>query len=219
MNTEKWVLIGVVKSKKDLNLILKNRIYRIPVKWAPKRWAQYIAFYQSSGTKINKGLFKIKPAGFDGVIRWWAKIKGKTKLLRKQILKDEPAHPRAKEAYWLINLGLVKCLPSPITNKRRMRVTFGFITLEKLKTCREVKELFDVPALEERVEDMLKELGLPYQKELTIRVHAKKRYRLDFALNDKKIALAVECDGQKAHTRTLQKLKDAQKDFDLRQLG
>ncbi|MBI4064616.1 MAG: DUF559 domain-containing protein [Elusimicrobia bacterium] len=215
----KNVLIGVVKTRRDLEMILRERAYRMPVEAAPKRAPRYIAFYQPSSVKEKGGLIKVHPAGFDGTIRYWAPIKEKTKLPRVAIVPDEPDHPKAQESYWLIKLGPIRKLPRPIANKRRMRVVFGFTTLQKLKNSREVKDLFDVPPLEEITEELLKDMRLPYRRQFIVRLSAKKRYRLDFALIRKRIAVAVECDGKKSHGRPEQKIKDAQKDADLRNMG
>ncbi|MBI4667988.1 MAG: DUF559 domain-containing protein [Elusimicrobia bacterium] len=146
-----------------------------------------------------------------------------------KIIADEPGHPRARQDYRLIELKNVKKLKRPIANKRRMRVTFGFTSLDKLKSAREVKELFDVPPLEETMEQILKDIGITYRREYIVKAASKKHYRLDFALipRDKHPAafsrqvkpVGIECDGNKAHNRPEQKLKDRQKDSDLQALG
>ncbi|MBI2069987.1 MAG: DUF559 domain-containing protein [Elusimicrobia bacterium] len=213
------VLICVVKSPKDLNMILRSRLYRIPQSHAPKRKLRYVAFYQPVSTQENLGLIKMRPQGFDGLIRYWASVRKIETVKRRDIVRDEPEHPRANEPYYLLHLGPCRTLPQPILNQRRMRVTFGFTTLGKLKNCREVKELFDLPPIEEMVEEYVKATGFPYRREYTIRLTPKKRWRLDFALFLKTSRLGIECDGFRSHRRADQKQKDKIKDADLSVLG
>ena len=42
------MLIGVVRRKKDLEIILKKHLYRIPLKHCPVQKFDYIAFYGTS---------------------------------------------------------------------------------------------------------------------------------------------------------------------------
>ena len=43
---DKIVLVGVLRDKRDLNILLKENWYRIPVAQAPRRRFDYLAFYQ-----------------------------------------------------------------------------------------------------------------------------------------------------------------------------
>ncbi|MEK7287536.1 MAG: DUF559 domain-containing protein [Elusimicrobiota bacterium] len=217
MPLDRAVLVGVIKNSRDLGLVLKNLLYRMPAQYAPKRKIRYAAFYQPRWIQEKIGLFKITPDGFDGVIRYYAQIKTQKTIQRLKILPQEKSHPRAKEPYVCLGLGPIHKLKTPITNRRRMRITFGFTTLKKLRGSKEVKELFEIPPLEEIVEGWLKKLHLPYQREYHVRLESRRRYRLDFALPQAR--LAIECDGVKAHARAPQKRKDALKDQDLNRLG
>ena len=42
----KTVLVGVLKSKDDLKILLEEKWYRIPIAFLPKRRFTHIAFYQ-----------------------------------------------------------------------------------------------------------------------------------------------------------------------------
>lgn len=44
---ERSVLIGVVNRKKDLEIALKEHWYRMPLKYAPKKEADFLALYQT----------------------------------------------------------------------------------------------------------------------------------------------------------------------------
>ena len=46
MSKDGIVLVGVLKNKRDLGILLQKHWYRIPVRYLPKKKFDYIAFYQ-----------------------------------------------------------------------------------------------------------------------------------------------------------------------------
>ena len=113
--------MAVVKNRRDLNLVLKKKWYRIPIKYAPKQKFKYIAFYSP------------KSGNLGGKITYYASIKKITHATRQKLLPKEIAHPRAGNLYLRFELGKIYKLPRPIKNKNRRRVSFGFTTLSRLK--------------------------------------------------------------------------------------
>ena len=205
---KKIVLIGVLKNKRDLGLLLKKKQYRIPAISMPRRKAGYIAFYQPSAL------------GRQGrMIRRYARIINCGIAKRKFIVPGEPDHPRANEDYYLLSLDDICELQAPIRNRSRTRVTFGFTTLAKLLKARTVLELFDVPPIEDLVAKALAEGGIKASKEHTFSLPGRKKYRLDFAVFCRKGLLDIECDGEKWHLRKTQVKKDAERDRALRNEG
>lgn len=205
---EDIVLIGVLKNKKDLNLLLKKNWYRIPVLYAPRRKADYIAFYQPS--TFGKSGQRIK---------YYAKIKSCDIVKRKYILPEELDHPRAEEDYLRINLSRIQKLSQPIVNKKGLRISFGFTTLKKLLNAKTVMELFDIPPIEEMVSEALAKRNIRASREHIFSLPNGKKYRLDFAIFCKNGPLDIECDGEKWHSHRYQRLKDSRRDRDLKKEG
>jgi len=138
------VLVAVVKSDRDLDLLLNKRRYRIPARWAPKRWPPYLAFYQPLAAQKRRHSLFNNP-DFDGSIKFIGKIHAKRLAPRSEIVPGESGHPGAGKLYWDVRLRGLKALESPVKNSNRMRVTFGFTTLKQLNSARDIKELFGVP--------------------------------------------------------------------------
>ena len=130
---EKIVLVGVIKSKRDLEMVIDERKYRIPVKYAPVKDFEYIAFYEP------------KVSGLIGKqIRYFAKVKKVEFARRDRILPCENHHQRAKDIYLLCSLDKVNKLKRPIINSAPRRVTFAFTTLSNLLKSRNLLQIYGV---------------------------------------------------------------------------
>lgn len=195
------VLIGVVNRKKDLDIVLKKRWYRIPVKYAPVKKADFVAFYQTS-------VF-----GKEGkCIRYYGKITKVSVISRKKLLSDEKDHPRAGHDYYKLQLGPLKELPRRIKNLSRRRMTFGFTSLSKLLKSNEVSQLLKTRPIELMMERLLKKNKIKAKNEYSIMVKRRCCYRLDFALFCRKGKINIECDNEKWHSLPSQKNKDKKRD-------
>src|SRR5438067_2297215 len=117
----KNVLVGILKSRHDLDTLKKEKWYRIPVRYAPKKKFSYVAFYEP----------KVK--GLSGKrIRYYAKV-GKIEIHKRiELLPNETQHPRKSDDYLKIHIKGLKKLPRPIMNHAPRRVVFGFTTWERL---------------------------------------------------------------------------------------
>lgn len=60
---------------------------------------------------------------------------------RRDLLRDEPEHPRADEPYFKVQLGPLQQLSRPIPAKRWRRVTFLYTTGERLHAAEDVHDL------------------------------------------------------------------------------
>ncbi len=201
------VLVGVLKNKRDLEVLLKEKWYRIPVKYAPIRQFAYLAFYQ--------------PAHFgrEGKrIQYYARVAKRQEFLRSVLLPEELEHPRAREMYLRVRVGGIKKLPRPIRNNTPRRVSFGFVTLNRLMAAKNILQLYDIPPTEEIIRNSLRRCGLKAQAQYCVSAGGK-RYRLDFAIFCRRGRIAVECDNKKAHSGSLQKQKDKARDKHLRRHG
>jgi hypothetical protein len=74
-------------------------------------------------------------------VRYIAPVKGHELVKRKDLLADEPDHPRAEEPYIKIQLGRIYTLPKPIPAQGWKRFTFLYTTGEKLKQAHSLSDL------------------------------------------------------------------------------
>ncbi|MBU2573221.1 MAG: DUF559 domain-containing protein [Elusimicrobia bacterium] len=205
---KKPVLIAVIKTPRDLDLLLRERWYRIPDAHAPKRGFTHIAFYQ--------------PASFgndSGKIRYYAAVRSRETAERPELLPDEPLHPHAKNRYLRYGVWAPRRLKKPIVNMGRERVCFGYTTMGRLKSARDIHGLFGVPPLEKIIGKRLKKAGLDFSPEYAVIEEGRCRYRLDFAVFCRYGKLDIECDGHKCHCGPAARKKDAQRDARLVDLG
>lgn len=204
---EASVLVGVLKQKQDLEVLLRERWYRIPRKRAPKRKFQYLAFYEPA--RFGKNGKRI---------RYYAKILERRTFLWREILPLEFFHPWAGELYLWFRLGKIHTLARPIKNKLPRRVSFGFTTLDLLLKSKNILQLYGVPLTEEIVARALRRAGIRAAPQKYV-MGGGKRYCLDFAILCKNGKIAIECDNLKAHSGARQRARDAAKDLFLRKHG
>ena len=204
---EKSVLVGVIKDKRDLGVLLAKKWYRIPVSHAPRRKFKYLAFYQ--------------PAGFarqGKQILYYARVLSQRMARRRDLLPDEPNHPRANDQYLLFRAGKVRKLPRPIQNTIPRRIYFGFTTLDRLRKSQNILELYDVTPTEEMLKGALRRAGIKASRQHYVRSGGE-RYYVDFAIFCRYGAIVIECDNTKAHSGARQKENDRRKNRALRRVG
>lgn len=202
------MLVGVVRRKKDLDIVLQRRWYRIPVRYAPKKTPSYLALYETRALG-NKGRG----------INYYARI-GKIFLIRrKDLLPEEKNHCRSREWYYKFHLAPLKRVPHKINNKSRRRISFGFTSLKKLLKAKEMSELFNIIPLEEMMRKELKKSRFQAFHEYCLVEKGRIRYRLDFAIFCRHGKMAIECDSQKWHFLPRVKERDRMRDRWLRSHG
>lgn len=204
---DRIVLVGVLKNKRDLNILLTENWYRIPLAHAPTRQFDYLAFYQPA-------LFGRRGK----CIRYYARVLNYQTLRRSDLLLDDLNHPRAHDYYSLIRVGKVKKLPRPIRNIIPRRVSFGFTTLNRLLKSKNILQLYNVAPTEETIEDGLRRAHIKAIAQHYV-LSGKKRYCLDFAVFCKQGSIAIECDNKKAHSSLREREKDKAKNTFLRRHG
>lgn len=126
------VLVVVITNPRDLEIARVLGWYRIPLKSAPKVVAvDYLAFYQT--------------AGFGEQERWRinyiAEVRGHELTTRRELIREEPDHPRAGEEYFKIQIGGLQPLPNPIRADQWRRITFLYTTGELLHQAESVNDL------------------------------------------------------------------------------
>src|SRR3989338_5107535 len=204
---DKTVLVGVLKSKNDLRILFRDHWYRIPAVFMPKRQFKYIAFYQTA-------IF-----GKNGKrIMYYARVAKQEKVKRIELLPKEKNHPRAHDDYTKITFRRIKKLPRPIKNIIPRRVSFGFTSLKKLLSAKDILELYGVPKTEQIIGSELKRRGIETVVEHTVSAEGW-RYRIDIAVFCRNGRIAIECDNEKAHSGKAQKGRDKAKDAVLKRHG
>ena len=204
---EPVALIGILKDRADLALLLRRRIYRIPVTHAPRRKFSWLAFYQ--------------PASFGKQgqrIRYIAPVLGRMVARRREIIPSEPGHPRADDRYVVFRTGKPMKLAEPVRNISVRGVTFAYTSLRRLFESHDVLEVFGVPPIETIMKRQFQAAGIPACPEFTVS-GAEARYRLDFAIFCARGPLAVECDGEDFHGHPAQRRRDRVRDARLRKTG
>jgi hypothetical protein len=133
------VLVAVMTSPRDWELVQRECWYRIPLARAPSRLAaSYLAFYHT-------GAFP----GLRYTISHYAPIERYDVVRRADLLPEEPNHPRAQERYYRLALGPMLRLARPIPSARLRRVTFIPTTLPRLLNARELGDLWDHPTAQQ----------------------------------------------------------------------
>ena len=128
------VLVAVLNNAEDLRRAAVEGWYRIPQRRAPKRiGADYLAFYQT-------GAFGEDDAA--QTVTYYAATRRYRLLTRRELLPDEPEHPRAEDYYYRIDIGPLQRLACPVPALTFHRVTFIHTTLDRLLTADNVRELF-----------------------------------------------------------------------------
>ena len=200
-------MVGVLKNKRDLNILLTHKWYRIPVREAPARPFHYLAFYEPAlfGRKGKR-------------IRYYARVLNQQIAKRSDLLPDEPDHERAHDYYFRFGVGKIRKLSPAIRNIIPRRVSFGFTTLNRLLTSKNILQVYDVVPTEEMVSEGLAEAGIKAIPQYYV-LGGKKRYCLDFAVFCQRGAIVVECDNKKAHSGSREREKDKIKNSYLRRRG
>ncbi|MBI2278619.1 MAG: DUF559 domain-containing protein [Candidatus Brennerbacteria bacterium] len=201
------VLVAVLKDPRDLRILRRKRWYRIPLAFLPKRKFHYLAFYQpaifgKNGTRIA----------------YYGRVARQRVAERVKLLPCEVSHPRAHHLYAQIFLKRIETLPRPIRNVAPRRVSFGFTTLAKLRTAKNLLALYGVPPTEDIMARALRRENLRALREFPVSL-AGKRFRLDFAVLAGGRRIAIECDNEKAHANKIQRRRDRAKNIVLRRAG
>jgi hypothetical protein len=181
MHPDDVVLVALISSQRDLELAEQERWYRIPARHAPRHFsgAQYLAFYL--------------PGSF-GPRKWsidtFAAVRGHELARRRDLLPEEPAHSRADELYYKLQLGPSFRREPPIRSKRGRRVLFLWTNWSKFTNAREWNDLYLRSSAHDKLWDALQQDNLDVEREVTIR-DGRARYRVDFLLYLPKGRLAI----------------------------
>ncbi len=177
------VLVVVVNDPADVTRARDEGWYRIPLAHAPQRIAaDYLAFYQT-------GAF---PPEERWTIRWCAPVRGYRIARRRELIPEEPLHPRADERYYRVDLGALEALPHPIPSRRLRRITFIATTHGRLLGAAEINDLWVKSTAQERLWEALKQAGVEAERQYPLEDRLPE-YVADFALlcRDGRVALLI----------------------------
>lgn len=141
------ILVAIISSPRDLEIARSLGWYRIPLVSAPKTVrVDWLALYL--------------PGSFGSLrwsVRYLAEVRGYELRTRRELLFDEPHHPRADDPYFKLQLGPLRELRPPIDSRSWRRFTFLYTTGERLLRAEDLTQL-TLPASEVK-QRLLRERG------------------------------------------------------------
>jgi very-short-patch-repair endonuclease len=206
------VLVAIMNNVLDFAIAQDHGWYRIPVRSASRRLRErwpphWLAFYQ---TKVF------------GAERWsvnyYAPVQRIRTMRRRELLPDDPDHPRADDLYHKLEIGPLQHLPQPIVSRRLRLIVFIPTTWDKFINAVEINDLYDESPLEDRLWAEFKRHEIDVERQFF--VQPKDRlYALDFAIFCERGNLDVETDGDTFHADRDRRSLDYRRDADLARTG
>jgi very-short-patch-repair endonuclease len=206
------VLVAIMNNLLDFAIAQEQQWYRIPVRSASnmlrERWPpQWLAFYQ---TKVF------------GAERWainyYAPVLRIRTVARRDLLPEDPGHPRADELYHKLELGPLQRLPQPMLSRRWRRIVFIPTTWEKFISAVEINDLYDESPLEDRLWAEFKRHDIDAERQYFVQPRDR-LYALDFAIFCDQGNLDVETDGDTYREGRDRRSLDYRRDADLARTG
>lgn len=134
------ILVCLLPTPRDFDIARTLGWYRIPLISGPHIIAaDHLAFYQPASFGSRKWC-----------IEYTAPLQGYELVLRQDLFKDQPDHPRAMNEYYKMQLGSLYALPRPLPAGDWKRITFFYTTGERLLAAESIADL-QVPSEERGV--------------------------------------------------------------------
>jgi hypothetical protein len=174
MHPEDRVLVAVMTRPADFETARDQGWYRVPKRKAERgTYFEYVAFYFTAAFGDAKW-----------AIHHYARLLGHELVTRRDLLPDEPDHPRAGELYYKLQLGPLQKREPPIVSRRWRRVTFIYTTWDRFQAAEEINDLFaEGKEYVDRLYHALRDAGLAPERHYPVRERG-----LDYVAN-----LAVPC--------------------------
>jgi hypothetical protein len=172
MNPEDRILVAIMNLPRDLAFARDQGWYRIPQKRAPKGiHAEYLAFYFGRAFGEQKW-----------AIHYYARKLGHELVCRRDLLPDEPDHPRADDLYYKVQLGPLLPLERPIVSLRWRRVSFIHTTWDRFVDASEINDLYvEGEPYVDRLYYALREAGVTPERHYRIQDQGV-QYEVDMAI-------------------------------------
>ena len=132
MHPDDRVLVAVMNRPHDFEIARDQGWYRIPERTAtPGGFFEYVAFYFTAAFGPQKW-----------AVHYYARCLGYELVTRRDLLPDEPDHPRAGERYYKLELGPLQMRRPPIVSRRWRRIAFIHTTWDRFQVAEEINDLF-----------------------------------------------------------------------------
>ncbi len=165
------VLVVVMNNERDFAIARDEGWYRIPVHRAPRQvGADFLAFYLTAAFGPERW-----------TIPYLAPVLRYRLVRRRDLLPEEPDHPRADEWYYKVELGPMRRLPRPVPSRRLRRVTFIPTTLDRLLQAEEINDLWLRSDVQEQLHRAFKARYVPVEYNYTV-AEGRAHYRADMAI-------------------------------------
>ncbi len=172
MHPEDRVLVAVMNRPRDFEIARDQGWYRVPESRASRGvFFEYVAFYFTSAF-----------GELAWAIYYYAPRLGHELATRRELLPDEPHHPRAAEPYYKLQIGPLVRREPPILSLRWRRVTFIHTTWDRFEAAEEINDLFaEGGEFVDRLYHALRDGGLGPERHLPVH-EAGARYVADLAV-------------------------------------
>ncbi|MFQ6101761.1 MAG: hypothetical protein ACE5OS_11090 [Anaerolineae bacterium] len=185
------VLVAIMNDRRAFETARDEGWYRIPQKYAP----------QSTTEAVVLAFYFTKVFGDDKwSIRWYGPVRGHELVRRRDLLPDQPDHPRADEVYYKLQLGPLMQLERPIPSLRWRRITFIETTWDRFTAAEEVNDLYASGA--DGLFVTLKEAGFYPEREFLVREGGVK-YMVDMAIPCRTGTVAITVGDRSAPSHAL----------------
>lgn len=157
-------------------------------------------------------LYQMQPwGGPPYAVNYFGRVANITWALRRELLPEEPNHPRANEEYYKLWLDSLLPMPNPIISRRQRFIVFISTTLDRFWGAREINDLFCISPLEEHLWQRLQAEHIEAERQWYLKL-LKRTYCLDFAVFCAKGKVDIECDGGRWHTHPYYRTQDKARD-------
>jgi hypothetical protein len=181
MHPDDRVLVAVMSRPKDFAIARDLGWYRLPEDRAPRAAAfEYVAFYFTAAFGDQAW-----------AVHYYAPRLGHELVTRRDLLPDEPDHPRAGERYLKLQLGSLERREPPILSLRWRRISFIHTTWDRFQAATEINDLFaEGGEFVDRLYHALREAGLNPERCYPVR-EAGVDYVVDLAVPCQAALLAI----------------------------
>jgi len=181
MHPDDRVLVAVMSRPKDLAIARDLGWYRLPEDRAPRGAAcEYVAFYFTAAFGDQAW-----------AVHYYARLLGHELVTRRDLLPDEPDHPRAGERYLKLQLAPLQPREPPIVSLRWRRISFIYTTWDRFQAATEINDLFaEGGEFVDRLYHALREAGLNPERCYPVR-EAGVDYVVDLAVPCQAALLAI----------------------------
>ena len=172
MLPEDTVLVAIMNNRRDWALVQDQGWYRLPVKHAPPGAPNYdwLAFFFTAAFGDDRW-----------AIHYYAPVEGHELACRRDLISDEPDHPRAGQWYYKLQLGRIEHKLPPSASNRWRRITFIVTSGDRFMNAVEINDLFEQESPAGQLYVRLREMGIAVEREWWIDEEGN-RYVVDLAL-------------------------------------